>query len=152
MKKTLLLLFLMISVVATAQTTQDSIKTKTVYAQLLGINKNVLGLGSKVTVEIDFGDPKAWYGRDGRDEIVDENGKEIKFNSMVDAMNYMGERGWTYEDSYVITIGSQNVIHWLLSKEIPIDGDSREGVRQKRDMKKKKNKKPKGDNLDDIYM
>ena len=57
---------------------------------------------------------------------------------MVDAMNFMGRLGWRYEDSYVITIANQNVIHWLLSKEIPIDGDSRDGIRQRRDTKNKK--------------
>ncbi len=35
---------------------------------------------------------------------------------MVDAMNYMGKRGWEFEQAYVVTIGNQNVYHWLLSK------------------------------------
>lgn len=40
---------------------------------------------------------------------------------MVDAMNYMGKRGWEFEQAYVVTIGNQNVYHWLLSKEITQD-------------------------------
>lgn len=119
----------------------DSTATKRVFAQIMGINKNVLGIGNKITVEIDFGLENFFWGRDGRNEVIDENGKEKKFNTMVDAMNFMGERGWEYEDSYVISFGNQRVIHFLLSKEIPVSGDSRDGIQQKRDKKKDKKKK-----------
>lgn len=54
--------------------------------------------------------------------LVDENGKNLSFNSMVDAMNFMGELGWEFEQAYIVTIGSgasaQNVYHWLLSRYI----------------------------------
>ncbi len=136
MNKILLFIFLLLPFWGIAQVRNDS--TKTVFAQIVGINKNILGIGNKISVEVDFGLEKNFWGRDGRDELVDDDGKEIKFNSMVDAMNFMGRLGWRYEDSYVITIANQNVIHWLLSKEIPIDGDSRDGIRQRRDTKNKK--------------
>lgn len=130
-------------------------KTKTVFAQIMGINKNVLGIGNKISVEIDFGDENNFWGRDGRNEVVDENGKEMKFNTMVDAMNFMGERGWVYTDSYVITVGQQHVIHWLLQKEIGIDEDARGNIKQRRDKikKKKEKKQPERDRYDhdDIY-
>lgn len=147
MKKVLLFLILLTAgrFFSSAQT--DSIssvneETKTVFAQILGVNKNVLGIGNKISVEIDFGLEKNFWGNDGRDMLVDENGKDLKFNSMVDAMNFMAERGWQYVDSYVITINNQHVIHWLLSKEIPFDADSRDGFIQKRDTKKKEKIKP----------
>lgn len=130
-------------------------KTKTVFAEIMGINKNVLGIGNKISVEIDFGDENNFWGRDGRNEVVDENGKEKKFNTMVDAMNFMGERGWVYTDSYVITVGQQHVIHWLLQKEIGIDEDARGNIKQKRDKinKKKEKQQPERDRYDhdDIY-
>ncbi len=135
--------------------TIQSTKTKTVFAQIMGINKNVLGIGNKLSVEIDFGEEKNFWGNDGRNEVVDENGKEKKFNSMVDAMNFMGERGWVYTDSYVITVGQQHVIHWLLQKEIGIDEDARGNIKQKRDkIKKKKERKHSNrerNDYDDIY-
>lgn len=126
-------------------------KTKTVFAELLGHNTNILGLGSQANVEVDFGDENwGWRGNDGRNILVDENGKQIKFNSMVDAMNYMGERGWKFEAAYVVTVSNQNVIHWLMSKTIPMDGNAREGVKQLRDTKK--NKKKRTEDIEDpIY-
>lgn len=147
MKKILLLLAAIMPafITITAQSQIDSASKEeieiTVFCELLGINKNVLGIGDKISVQIDFGDEKNFWGNDGRDILVDEDGKDIKFNSMVDAMNFMGERGWKFEDSYVVTIAKQNVIHWLLSKKIKLGEDARGDMIQKRDMKKKKQKK-----------
>lgn len=154
MKKTLLLLFLMISVVATAQTTQDSVKTKTAFAELLGMNTNVIGLKGKLRVEVDFGDfYGGLLGNADNNMLVDENGKQIRFNSMVDAMNFMGEHGWKFEAAYVVTTNNQNVYHWLMSKVIPIDADPRDGIIQTRDKKGKKNKRDRETDkyADDIY-
>lgn len=158
MKKILTLIAILCAAISGRAQECDTInqpKTKTVFAQIMGINKNVLGIGNKISVEIDFGEEKNFWGNDGRNEVVDENGKEKKFNSMVDAMNFMGERGWVYTDSYVITVGQQHVIHWLLQKEIGIEEDARGNLKQKRDkIKKKKEQKesvrPRTD-YDDIY-
>lgn len=152
MKRFLVALLTFLPLVMTAQEQREE-ETITVFCELLGINKNVLGIGDKISVQVDFGDDKNFWGNDGRDMLVDENGKDIKFNSMVDAMNFMGERGWVFEDSYVVTIAKQNVIHWLLSKKIRKGEDSRGDIQQKRDMKKKKVKKTSDEyrNADPIY-
>ena len=59
--------------------------------------------------------------------MVDADGKVQEFNSMVDAMNYMGTLGWEFEQAYIVTMGSgagaSNVYHWLLSKFVGEDGD-----------------------------
>lgn len=147
----MVLAVMMLGFNAYSQDPDDQVPVKTVYAQILGINKNVLGIGNKISVEIDFGDENFFWGNDGRNEVVDENGKEIKFNTMVDAMNFMGELGWEFKGSYVITIANQNVIHFLLSKKIRMDEDLREGVLQKRDFKKPKEKKPVDRKSDPLY-
>lgn len=47
----------------------------------------------KQVVEIDAGDdPGGWF-RD-RKFVVDENGKEIKFKTAIDALNHLGAQGW----------------------------------------------------------
>ena len=93
-----------------------------VYCELLGTQAL---LSKKVTVEIDFGQSTKFFS-DNR--LVDENGKVIVFNSMVDAMNYMGTLGWEFEQAYVVTLGSgagaSNVYHWLLSKYVGEEGDT----------------------------
>lgn len=149
MKKVTLFIMLMCALLAHGQSSNET-KTITAFAELLGWNTNILGLKGKVNVEVDFGDESwGWQGNDGRNLLVDEDGKQIKFNSMVDAMNFMGERGWVFEAAYVVTVNNQNVIHWLMSKEIPFDGNAKEGIIQLRDSKKKKNKSNRFD--DSIY-
>lgn len=103
-----------------------------VYCELLGTS-NISG--SKVKVEVDFGEEKNPWGRDNRDMLVDDNGKPIKFNSMVDAMNYMSQFGWKFKAAYFVSIGGKEVIHWLLYKEVEDDSEIKEGITQKRDLK-----------------
>lgn len=98
-----------------------------VYCELLGQGRL---FSSKVTVTVDFGQDQ-WQNN----KLVDENGKKIVFNSMIDAMNFMGKLGWEFEQAYVVTAGSgasaQNVYHWLLSKYIT-EGDAiDEGIQTK---------------------
>lgn len=81
-----------------------------VYCQLVGQAKM---LSSKVTVEVDFGQEKNWNSS----KLRGEDGKPISFNSMVDAMNFMGALGWEFQQAYVITSGQTNVYHWLLRKK-----------------------------------
>ena len=92
-----------------------------VYCELLGTQKF---LSTKVTVSVDFGQERKFFG-DNR--MVDADGKVQEFNSMVDAMNYMGILGWEFEQAYVVTMGSgagaSNVYHWLLSKFVGEEGD-----------------------------
>ena len=88
------------------------------YCELVG-TQNLLG---KTIVSIDFGQVSLFS--DNR--MVDENGNVLKFNSMVDAMNYMGALGWEFEQAYVVTHNygksATNVYHWLLSKPYSDDG------------------------------
>jgi hypothetical protein len=79
-----------------------------IYCEILGAQKL---LSPKVTVNIDFGQ-NTRFGEDTR--LRGEDGKVIVFNSMVDAMNWMGSQGWEFVQAYVVTIGQQNVYHWLL--------------------------------------
>lgn len=107
MKKLLLFAFIILSpLLVNAQ-------QKYVYCEIVGTGKL---LSTKVTIEVDFGQAtKLW----SNNRLVDENGKAIKFNSMVDAMNWMGNDGWEFVQAYAISAGGgQNVYHWLLKKEI----------------------------------
>ena len=65
--------------------------------------------------------------------MVDENGQALEFNSMVDAMNYMGELGWKFVQAYVVTIGNSNVYHWLLQKELSPEEAINAGIKIKKE-------------------
>ncbi len=101
---------------ASAQTTADNalLDTLTIskytYCEIVGTGNL---LGTKVTIELDFGQATKFL-QDTR--YKGEDGKPIKFNSMVDAMNFMGKNGWEFCQAYAITTGQQNVYHFLLKK------------------------------------
>jgi len=70
---------------------------------------------SLVSKYVYFGQEKDYFYRDSR--LRDEQtGKVHTFNSMVDALNFMGSSGWEFVQAYTVTIGQQNVYHYLLKK------------------------------------
>ena len=99
-----------------------------VYAELLGTGTNFLNLNKNVKVSVDLGQ---FQSATKTYTLLDENGKDIKFNSMVAAMNYMGERGWKFIQAYVVTVSNQNVLHWLLYKDITDPAQIKEGLNVK---------------------
>ena len=63
------------------------------YCEVKGIEKD---LSSGLKIIFDFGTKASyniWGDLSSKLKFVDENGEEIKFNSMVDAANYMVDKG-----------------------------------------------------------
>lgn len=111
----------------------SGVQARKAYAELLGQQKGLFS--NKVKVSIDFGQNVSFWKSGSDNKLVDENGKDIVFNSMVDAMNFMGERGWEFVQAYVVTEGNQNVYHWLMTKEINSEEDIKAGFNVKADSK-----------------
>lgn len=108
MRKLFLLLMICTGMASSAQ---EFTEPKYVYAEILGMERF---LSKKVAITIDYGQIESIW-QDAR--LRTEDGKVRVFNSMVDAMNFMGAMGWEFQQAYVITVGNQNVYHWLLKKE-----------------------------------
>lgn len=102
------------------------------YAELLGFQKGLFS--NKVTIRVDLGQSVSYWKQNDM-KLVDQNGKDVVFNSMVDGMNYMSERGWEFVQAYVVTEGNQNVYHWLMTKEVNSDEDIKTGLILKSDTK-----------------
>lgn len=95
---------------------RDSLNYPTKFCLLLAIGKF---LSKEVDISIDYGQDSTVF-EDTR--IRDKNGKIINFNSVIDALNYMESIGWEFVNAYAITIGNQNVYHYLLkAKDDVID-------------------------------
>lgn len=84
-----------------------------VYCELVGTSKF---MSNKVKVQVDYGQATSFWK--GISYMKDKDGKNIEFNSMVDAMNYFGKQGWEFVQAYVVTNNNQNVYHWLLKKVV----------------------------------
>lgn len=81
------------------------------YCEVLGMTGV---FSSKVTINIDYGEAKSVW-KDNR--LKNEDGSVKKFNSMIDALNFMGSDGWKLVNAFPITIGNQNVYHYVFKKE-----------------------------------
>ena len=69
---------------------------------------------NKVTIDIDFGEEKSIW-TDNRLKTYD--GKLKKFNTVVDALNFMGKEGWVFINAYPIRIGDNVIYHFAFKKE-----------------------------------
>jgi len=90
----------------------DLDSNEVIYCQIVGTSK---WRSNKVMVEIDFGQ----YKPKGRGSMLvdEETGQPIMFNSMIDALNYMGKFGWEYVQAYTIGENGYYVYHYLLKKK-----------------------------------
>ena len=108
------------------------------YCEVKGIEKS---LSSGLKIIFDFGTKASyniWGDLSSKLKFVDENGEEIEFNSMVDAANYMVEKGWTFEQAYSSSYGGSPVIHWIFYKDAESMEKAREGIMTKTEYKKNK--------------
>lgn len=129
MKKLLFFCALFVALIVNAQETP-----KFVYAEIVGTAKF---LSKKVMIEIDYGQATSFWESN---RMKNADGSNKDFNSMVDAMNYMGALGWEFQQAYVVTIGQQNVYHWLMRKEFSdldtnLQEDMKKNFPTKRDLK-----------------
>jgi len=92
------------------KTPLDSMKAE--YVQIVGTSKL---LSTKLTIEIDFGQFDNLF-KASDTQLLDSNGKKVDLNSMIDALNFMVSQGYEYVNSYALTVGNQNVYHYLLRK------------------------------------
>lgn len=83
------------------------------YVEIVGTGRI---LSSRVVVDLDFGQRQGWIPSTKKMRIKDRDGRNLKFNSMIDALNFMRENGYEYADSYAISYGRQFVYHYLLRK------------------------------------
>ena len=81
----------------------------TVYCEIIQFNTGT----PKALIAVDF-------GNNGTDEIVDENGKKVKFKSSVDALSYFEKLGWTVVSAYSVVaynvLANVPTVHYLLQK------------------------------------
>jgi hypothetical protein len=70
----------------------------------------------KVTIDVDNGEERKWISfKDTR--VKDELGKVKSFNSVVDALNFLGRSGWKLVNAFLVTESSNNVYHYVLKRE-----------------------------------
>lgn len=100
------------------------------FCEIKGVEKE---LSSGLKIVFDFGENSVYgaFGLSGKQKIVDEQGETIKFNSMVDAGNYISSKGWDFVQAYCSFYSGYAVTHWLFSKEAETIEKAYEGIMTK---------------------
>jgi hypothetical protein len=108
MKKFLLLFLLILSIRVFSQ---DTTKVEQ-YCEVIATGRI---LSNKVTIDIDYGEERSIW-KDHR--LKDEDGKLKKFNSVIDALNYLGKHGWILVNAFPISEPSgPKVYHYVFKKQ-----------------------------------
>jgi hypothetical protein len=117
LKNKILILFgaLAMTQFAFAQTVNDvPIKEIDVdYVQIIGTGRS---LSTKVNVEIDFGQETKSISFKNGTNIKDERGRNMKFNSMMDALNFMSANGFSFQFAYTTNDEKDRAIYYILKK------------------------------------
>ena len=71
-------------------------------------------LSNRVTIDVDYGEERSIW-KDNR--MKDEDGKLKKFNSTIDALNFMGKAGWKLVNAFPVLSGTTMVYHYVFKKE-----------------------------------
>ena len=75
-------------------------------------------------------------------ELVDESGEAIVFNSILDAANYLAERGWVFKQAYIVQSFSEGDSssprkYWIMAKTVTSPEQISEGLLTSRMVKGK---------------
>lgn len=108
------------------------------YCEVKGIEKE---LSPRLKIIMDFGNTTSynvWGDLSSKLKFVDEKGEVIYFNSMVDAANYMVEKGWLFQQAYSSSYSGHSVIHWIFYKDAESFEKAREGIMTKDEYVKQK--------------
>ncbi len=108
MKKAITIsIFLISTLISNAQTDTTRVEQ---YCQVV-VTPRILS--KKVTIDVDFGEKKSFWV-DTR--LTTDRGELRKFNTVVDALNYMGMAGWVFINAYPVRMGEIDIYHFAFKK------------------------------------
>lgn len=99
---TIVALILFSSFQSFSQTDADKVEQ---YAEVVATPRL---LSNKVTIDIDYGEERSIW-KDNR--LKTEEGKLKKFNTTIDALNYMGREGWKLVNAFPVLSGTNSFVY-----------------------------------------
>lgn len=106
------------------------------YCEVTGTEKD---LSNGMKIIFDFGTNPSynfWGDLNAKLIFVDRDGSNIDFNTMVDAANFLSEKGWTFLQAYSSAHGERIVEHWIFCKEAATKEQAKEGIMTRGDWEK----------------
>ena len=115
MKQILVALIILIPFFAFAQTDTSKVD------QFCELTAQGRIFSNKITIDIDFGEGRSLFNFKDTRVKEETTGKVRKFKSTVDALNYLGGKGWKLLNAFPVSEpaglgGNQNVYHFFFVK------------------------------------
>jgi hypothetical protein len=89
-------------------------------------------LSNKVNIDVDYGNPRKLFSfKDNR--VKDDNGKAKKFNTAVEALNYMSSQGWKLVNAMAMSEGGGAVYRYIMKREITVTEEERKKIEEEAD-------------------
>ena len=118
MKKVLWLIVCLMTMVVSVNAQSETNDTQETYCMIVGTQKF---MSSKCTFTIDYGQSTRFLDGATKMKLTDENGETIKFNSLMDACNYLGSLGWVLHNAYAMVDNKQGTCyHYVFKKTIDV--------------------------------
>lgn len=89
-------------------------------------------MSSKVNIDVDYGNPRKLFSfKDNR--VKDDNGKAKKFNTAIEALNYLSAQGWKLVNAMAITEGGNAVYRYIMKREILVTAEEKKKIEEDAD-------------------
>jgi hypothetical protein len=86
-------------------------------------------LSAKVNIDVDYGNPRKLFSfKDNR--VKDDDGKAKKFNTAVEALNYMSAQGWKLVNAMAMTEGGNAVYRYIMKREITVTAEEKKKIEE----------------------
>lgn len=105
--------FLMADISANSQTVND-VPLKEIDVEYVRIIGTPRALSNKPNVDFDFGQKNKYFSGTKDTRIKDAEGKDLKFNSMIDALNYLGQYGYELVQAYAVGTTEDNKAEYYI--------------------------------------
>ena len=120
-------LFAVMAVMSVSAAKRSETPKKLDYCDLMGwsMHYELTNEGDKFSeFKIDFGDEIfKKYPEYKKDDL-----KTLNFHSLMDALNYMAERGWVLDQAKTWSVGYDNVYHFIMKKYVTEDYEILNGI------------------------
>ena len=114
MKKTIIIIAIALQGFAVSSQTINGMQISSIESQYMEIVAIKKALSNKVTLSLQFGqEDKMFKMKDT--QLLDQDGKQIIFNSVTDALNFFDKVGYHFIDRVVVT-GSYGMYYSILLK------------------------------------
>lgn len=109
--KTWIVVVLVAFICMTSPKSECLAQTKYVYCEVIGVEKL---LTTRVNIVVDFGERMKFFANNRMKD--EKTGKPMVFNTMMDALNFMGKQGWEFSQAYTTTVQNVSTYHFLMKK------------------------------------